>query len=193
MPPIIDGIDIGAPFTANDVFRWKREGRLRGVTLNGYVTQFDWDGVGRWVHFTHKFASRQGPGDKSRGDRQINFDYEKYFKDQIESDSPIKKRTPQQRVASMALSMMAEAKQYGRIPGLDDKLVKAIAGEAWKEGEPITAEAVRRVAMHYLNVSETDAERGNNQRRHREYMKSQKKQLTLEEQARRAYEKKLAK
>ncbi len=194
MPPFIDGIDIARPFLAEDVFRWRDEGKLRNVTLQGYVTQFSWDHIGRWVHFTDKYSSNLTPGSHRQGqERQINFDYEKYFKDKNQSDSPIVRRTPQQRVASMALSLMAEAKQYGTIPGLDERMVKAITGEAWKEGEPITAEAVRRVAMHYLNFSETDVQRKDNQQRHHEYMKSQKKQLTLEEQARSAYEKRQAK
>ena len=35
-------------------------------------------------------------------------------------------------------------------------LIKRIAGNAWREGEPLTDEVIRAVAAHYLGVGEVD-------------------------------------
>ena len=56
----------------------------------------------------------------------------------------------------MSLRLMTAYKQTGTLMGIPPELVRRVAGNAWREGEPLTAEVIRAVAAHYLGVGEVD-------------------------------------
>lgn len=59
---------------------------------------------------------------------------------------PVVKRTLEERVQSMVQRL----KQAD--PAVQDGLIRRIAAEYWKAGAPVTEEALRAVAAHYLNA-----------------------------------------
>ena len=61
---------------------------------------------------------------------------------------PIIKRTPEQRLNSMVQRLM------GASPQTVEPVLKDIAGEYWKAGAPVTVDALRAVASHFLNRTE---------------------------------------
>jgi len=61
---------------------------------------------------------------------------------------PIVKRTPQQRLESMVLRLKDAA------PETLEPILNDIAGEYWKAGAPVTVDALRAVASHFLNITE---------------------------------------
>ena len=61
---------------------------------------------------------------------------------------PIVKRTPEQRLDSLVARLKAGG------PETHEAILKEIAGEYWKRGMPVTAEALRTVAAHFLNRAE---------------------------------------
>jgi hypothetical protein len=69
----------------------------------------------------------------------------------------MKRRTPHEKVAAFAQRIMEDAKRCGTVPGLSDEKMSEIMGEAWKTGRAaVTAEAVQRVAQHYMGVGEKE-------------------------------------
>jgi len=66
-----------------------------------------------------------------------------------ESELPtIIKRTPEQRLNSMVQRLKAAS------PQTVEPVLKDIAGEYWKAGAPVTVDALRAVASHFLNRTE---------------------------------------
>ena len=61
---------------------------------------------------------------------------------------PVVKRTPQQRLESMVLRLKDAA------PETLEPILNDIAGEYWKAGAPVTVDALRAVASHFLNKTE---------------------------------------
>ena len=61
---------------------------------------------------------------------------------------PVRKRTPEQRLESMVRRLV------GASPQTLEPILKQIAGEYWKQGAPVTVDALRAVASHYLNRAE---------------------------------------
>ena len=61
---------------------------------------------------------------------------------------PVIKRTPEQRLESMVERLKAAP------PETLEPILREIAGEYWRRGMPITVDALRTVAAHYLNRAE---------------------------------------
>ena len=61
---------------------------------------------------------------------------------------PIIKRTPQQRLDSLVKRLV------GTQPEQIEPVLKDIEAEYWKAGAPVTVEALRTVAAHFLNRTE---------------------------------------
>ena len=61
---------------------------------------------------------------------------------------PIIKRTPEQRLDSMVRRLQ------GASPETLEPALRDIAREYWKAGAPVTVDALRAVASHYLNQTE---------------------------------------
>lgn len=152
---IVGGIDLSKRYHIDDIFKMRRDGRLQNIALAGYVVRSEDNGMISFVPWHQStFAARKAAG----GDRQydITADAEKMRED-VEREFPMVRRTPQQRVASMVVRMMAEAKRNGTIAGLTDAQIRTITGEAWLTGESQVTEAmVRKVVAHFLGVAEVD-------------------------------------
>ena len=74
--------------------------------------------------------------------------------DPFDKPPPIQKRTPQQRLESLANSFMEDCMAAGRIPGVDDEKTRELVGESWRQGRPFTAEDVRTAAATLLQQAE---------------------------------------
>jgi hypothetical protein len=151
---IIDGIDVSRTYPAEEVLKMWEDGHLREVCLKGYVARANGDGTCGFVPWYEAMDAFN----EHRGLRKYTIpqQYVEDMKSDVEEKHPIVRRTPQQRVAAMVLRLMGEARQYGKIPGLSDEALRAIVGEYWKSGDPVTEDVVRRVAAYYLGVAEVD-------------------------------------
>jgi hypothetical protein len=67
----------------------------------------------------------------------------------FEDLEPIKKRTPEQRLDSMVQRLKSSA------PDSLEPILAEVAGEYWKRGAPVTVDALRAVASHFLNQRRT--------------------------------------
>jgi len=146
-------IKVGVKYPAERILEFWKDGRLRDVTLRGYVARSNGDGTCSfepWWKATDAF-------NEHRGMRQHKAPMTvEEQRAEIEREHPIVRRTPQQRVAAMVLRIMGDAKKHGGIPGLTQEQIRTIVGEYWKAGDPVTEELVRRVAAYYLSVAEKD-------------------------------------
>ncbi len=168
---IIDGLDTNRTYTADEVVEMQKSGKLRLATLRGWFFRWDMlqDGM-RMVHFTDPTANRMTPDSYGgQGKRVFSFpDPTPQMKADVEADSPIVKRTPQERLASMTAKLAggergqdAAAKMLLQLlsgnagmDGLTDEQVKEITGKSWRGGDPLDAETVRAVAARYLGEAE---------------------------------------
>ena len=69
--------------------------------------------------------------------------------------SPIKKRTPLERTASMTQNLLASRGADGRPLGLSDEQVRELVGRSWQRGEPVTSDHVRSIAASLLEEAES--------------------------------------
>ena len=153
-PYILEGVDINRPFTAEEILELHASGRLRNLALKGYCTRADLlEGTLRFIPWYESSAFRQRTGTQKE---HISYDFVDAMREDVERNHPMKRRTPQEKVASMMLRLMAEVKKTGTITGLSQEHIRSIAGESRKEGEPLPAEAIRKVAAHYLGRGEKE-------------------------------------
>jgi hypothetical protein len=77
---------------------------------------------------------------------------------EVERDHPIVRRTPQTRVTSLALRLMAQAKvSDGMVPGMTQEEIRSIVGYAWTQGvTEITMEDMRKIAAKLMGVAQVD-------------------------------------
>lgn len=202
---IIDGLDTSRTYTADEVVEMARNGRLRSLTLKGWFFRsgINKPGVMELVHFTDPTANRMTPGSPGRGLQRV-WEFEDPLPDMkaaVNSESPIVKRTPQQRLASLTTKLMngergqdAAAKMLlqmmagtGAHDGLDDDAVKAITGASWKAGDPLDADTVRRVAARYLGQAEKQVAEQAREARTKAGRKARREQERLEASEIRAY------
>ena len=160
---VVAGVDLSRGFTPEEVFDFHNSGRLREIAEAGYVGQADVESG--LVHFApfHKSAFfRSDPVDLQVGavtglTNPIVVPHPSTLEEkrkELEEKFPMLRTTPQQKVARLTLRLLSEVKRTGRITGMSDQDVSHIVGEAWKIGEPLTSEAVRRVAAHFLGLGE---------------------------------------
>ena len=156
---IVEGIDISRSFTGEEIIAMHARGKLRDITLQGYCTRADSDGTIRFIPWYDSTWFRM---DEGKPVRAVAEGFEEAMLDDVESNHPIIRRTPQERVAAMMLRLLASSRS-GTIPGVPPELIKRIVGGSWREGEPLTAEVVQAVAAHYLGLGEEDnkASKGN--------------------------------
>lgn len=152
MPTIVAGIDIDRAYTGDEVLEMHRKGRLRDITLEGYCTRADADGTIKFVPYYESTWFRLDADKPVQSGTNLA---ERMLAD-VEANHPIHRRTPQERVASMMLRLMAEYKRSGTLPGVPADLIERVTGSAWREGEPLTAEDIRAVAAHYMGVGEKE-------------------------------------
>ncbi len=196
---LVDGLDTSRTYTADEVVEMRKTGKLRGVTLKGWF--FRWeplkDGM-TMVHFTDPTANRMAPGEPGQRAYTIP-DPLPGLQNEVAADAPIRKRTPQERLASMTAKLMggetgqeAAAQMLlnmlggnGGMDGLTDEQVQSITGKSWAAGDPIDAETVRNVAARYLGQAErrvaetaknTSTKAGRKARREQERLEKQERQ-----------------
>ena len=203
---IIEGIHIDRPqgFTPDEIVEIHRSGKLRGITLHGYLSR--WDGkTCRFVHWTDPTANRMTPDSEGFGkERRFTIpDPLPGMQTALQSESPIRKRTPQERLASFTNKLMqgetgqeAAAKMLlgmlsgvGDVDGLSDEQVQKITGASWKKGDPLDGDTVRRVAAHYLGQAERKVAEETRQTNTRAGRKARREQERLEAQEKRAWDK----
>jgi hypothetical protein len=152
LPRFIDGIDIQRKFTSEEIFDLHRRGKLRSITLEGYVTRVDvLDDTISFVPFweSTKFRDEQGTMVLDE------FGLEEKRKE-LEEEHPISRSTPQEKVARFAMRLLAEAKRTGRITGLSDDQHAAILGESWKSGTPLTGTDIEKLSQWFMSRAEVD-------------------------------------
>ena len=164
MPPIVAGVDIGRTFEAEEIIAMHNKGVLRGITLEGYVTQVE-DGKIKFIPWTESYRFRE-----QTGQLRTSTHYLDTMREEVEREHPILRRTPQERTTSMVMRLIGSMKQYGTMPGFTDEQIKAIMGDYWKVGEPVTEEAVRRLAAHLLDQGEKTNREADSHRVTRQHM-----------------------
>lgn len=176
-------------------------GQLRAVTLEGWFFRFDMNKNGmELVHFTDPTANRLGEPGGGRRSFTIA-DPLPSMQAQVKGESPIVKRTPQERLASMTVKLMqgetgqdAAAKMMltmmhgGGLEGLSDEEVKSITGASWKAGDPIDGDTVRRVAARYLGQAERKVAEQAREKNTKAGRKARREQERLEKAERKAWE-----
>jgi len=70
-----------------------------------------------------------------------------YAEQHVFDAPPVVKRTTEQRLDSMVRRLKQQ-------PEMAEVILKDIAGEYWKAGAPVSVEALRTVAAHFLNRAE---------------------------------------
>jgi len=152
MTTIVAGINVDRVWTGDEILDLHAKGKLRDVALQGYCTRADADGTLRFVPF---YESTWFRSDEQKMVTQ-SVDIGTAMKADLDANHPIIRRTPQDRVASMFLRLLTTYKQTGSLAGVPTEVIKKIAGNAWREGQPLTDEVIRGVAAHYLGIGEVD-------------------------------------
>lgn len=162
-PLVIDGVDITKQFTAEDILDLFKKGKLRSITDRGYCTQGTEEGTLQFVPYWESVAFRKPK-------TYISHDFVDAMREEVEHDHPIRRRTPQERVASMAMRLVAEIKRTGRVGGLTDDEVASLTHESWKAGEPLAMEDARAIAATLLGMAEVDNRESDRHRITRDHM-----------------------
>lgn len=152
MAIIIDGIDIERVYTIHEIQDMYYRGYLSKAAVQGYVVQAREDGTVRFVPWYESHLARAEAGKLRQTDWSAELEQMKL---DVEEEHPMARRTPQQRVASMLIRLMAEAKRSGgMLPGMSEEQIQAIVGKSWKEGMPLAQEDIRAVAAWFLSRGE---------------------------------------
>lgn len=152
MAKVIGGVDIERTYSFDEIMQMRRDGRLKPIALQGYVVRAEGGRIGFVPWYESVAAKRKAAGGARTFDITADVDQ---MRQDVEAEHPMRRRTAQERVASMVVRLMEEAKRNGTIAGLTDEQIRTITGEYWKSGETaVTTEMVRRVAAHFLGVAE---------------------------------------
>jgi len=149
-PVFVDGIDITRTFSPEEIFDLHAKGRLRKIALAGYCTRAGDDGI----QFIPWYESTRFRMDTDTLPVHASDDFVPYMQNKLETEHPMRRSTPQQKVGRMMLRLMAEVKRTGTIPGFTPEDIKHIVGESWKQGEPLAAEDVQKVAAYFLGLGQ---------------------------------------
>lgn len=150
-PKIVNGVNIHKVFTSEEIIELHEAGRLRGIVLEGYCTRVE-DGK---IYFVPWYESSFMRAEQGKLMTHVSDDFVPAMQAEVEEEHPIIKRTPQQRVASMVMRLIAEYKNSGNtLPGIHGEDIKAMVGASWKEGAPLTEDDVRAIASYFLGKAE---------------------------------------
>ena len=155
--------ELGKKFRENQDWEEKVDGSTiekrreqRAEILEEYIgtlTEDDRKGVlGKVNQYTKASGVKVVPASQSVYDLNANQKKLREFQTQgvfrEEDLPPIVKRTPEQRVESMAKRLM------NAHPAEIEYILKDLQYEYWKAGAPVTVDALRTVASHFLNRAE---------------------------------------
>lgn len=152
MSRIIGGVDIEKTYQSDEIISMYHAGKLKPIAVEGYVVQANEDGTIKFIPFWESTLWRQEQGTPIQATSPITVDERR---EQLEEAHPILRRTPQERVASMAIRIMAEAKRSG-VTGLTEEQKKTILGESWIEGEPLSGEDIQRLSQWFMGRAQVD-------------------------------------
>lgn len=142
------GLQVNHPYTWAELEKLTQDPTLENLKLKGYVLRGDADGTFTFIKWDEASFGGQGAPLAGRVYTPVGF----------EDLDPIVKRTPQERVDSLLLKIMADCKQYQTVPGLTDDKIGEILGEKFETGkDDMTIERQRRVAAWFLAKAEADA------------------------------------
>lgn len=155
LPRFVDGIDLTKEYPIHDIMDMFYGGKLRGVAQAGWVVQAVGEDTTmiRFVPWWESHLQRREEDRLRVHPEAINVDA---MREDVEREHPMRRRTPQQRTAAMMVRLMSEAKKTGSVPGLTPEQIRAIIGESWRQGEPLAAEDVQKVAAWFMSRGEVD-------------------------------------
>ena len=150
---VVAGVDLDRKYSIHEIMDMYYRGYLKPIALEGYVVRTDVvDQTVSFVRWDESTFGRQETGVVAQSDMSADLEA---MRQQLEQDHPMRRRTPQERVASMVLRLLDEAKKHGTIPGLSDEEIREITGMYWQTGQTqVTEEMVRRVVSHYLHQAQ---------------------------------------
>ena len=106
----------------------------------GYVNQWTKATGVKVVPAKHSLVDRTQPGNLRSAEFKGQFDESKL--------PPIVKRTYEQRIESFVKRLLGSPREQQEV------LIRQVAAEYWKAGSPVSVDALRAVATHYLNQAE---------------------------------------
>ena len=106
----------------------------------GYVNQWTKATGVNMVPAKQSLVDRAQPGNLRQAEFKGQFDESKL--------PPVVKRTPEQRIESFVARLKTTPRDQ------QEAILKDIQGVYWKAGHPVTVDALRAVASHYLNQAE---------------------------------------
>ena len=121
--------------------------------MPGHVMRIDADG---YTEFVPDHLAVDPWSGKGRA-LQTAYRSKETIKELFPTEKPRVKRTPQQRVDSMQKHMQDDA-QRGGFPGLSEEKVQELVRRAWKRGQPVSADDVRKVAAGMIQEAENKFE-----------------------------------
>jgi len=145
---MVAGYDIDRDYKGEEIIRMYQTGALRGISLEGYVTQVE-NGTVRFIPWQQSYHFR----DQTKTLKTATFDGTKML-EEVEHDHPITRRTPQERTTAMVMRMMPTIQATGTLPGYTTEQIRAIVGDYWKEGEPVTEDMVRKLCAYLLQQAQ---------------------------------------
>lgn len=155
----------GKLYTKEQIREMRESPQLRGLAIQGYVLRLE-NGMFSFVHWTQ--ASGGGISDKRRSNPDdpaiTTLPAGRVYTADIdwgEGLTPIKKRTPAQRLDSMMIKVIEDFKA-GRVMTEEQikMFVSDATAEAWRTGRTeITADVVREVLSHFFRQAEIEQEK----------------------------------
>ena len=156
---VVAGIDIDKSYSIEEMLEMYERGYLREILkVRGLVPRANGDGTIQFAEWSETYLGNLEKTGMTRMYAQNNGSWVEDATAQVEKDHPIVRRTPQDRVTSMALRLMAQAKRSdGAIPGLSQEEIRQIVGYAWTQGvTEITMDDMRKIAAKLMGVAEVD-------------------------------------
>jgi hypothetical protein len=142
----MDGPVIGKKYTTEQMLAMAQA--FPELTIPGHVLRKDADGMYVIV------PEAKAAGAFGRGKALDTAYRSKQSVEELFPTEPIRKRTPQERIASLADSL-AEDMMAGR---LTREHLGEIAAQSWRRGEPVSGDAVQAVAAAALQMAENKFE-----------------------------------
>ena len=156
---VIAGVDIDRKYSIEEMLDMYERGYLKAILAHGgVVPRATMDGTIEFAPWDETYLGNLEKTGATRFYAQNDGNWIEDATAQVEKDHPIIRRTPQERVTSMALRLLAQAKRSnGAIPGLSQEEIRQIVGYAWTQGvTEITMDDMRKVAARLLGVAEVD-------------------------------------
>ena len=138
---------VGRKYTFEQIQQMHRENP--GLVIPGHVLRKDADGLWSIVPDSKAAMPWSGKGKAL----ETGYRSKETIKEMFPVD-PIQKRTPQERIASLA-DKLAEDMKAGR---LTQEHLKDIEVRSWARGEPVSGEAIKAVAAAALQMAENKNE-----------------------------------